>query len=940
MGKRGGSDFYEKYIKPLFNNKYIKRYKKEKEGILDAIHCRVFSFLTLLFVSIFLGFAVISTYSFYQTCNREQDKKHKKEYVGDYNLLQRLKDLNNQLSIAEGSNSLEQVQNIKEEIDELKFRNSFGENGAKVGHYLFNELFGLGVIALFLASLIILYQFSRRIFFPGYYSLIQVIYKSLAYGVIYFGGLALWMSLLGNMLQALFQGHRPLLWGGKIGEDLSIQIDQSFGSFGLWLILIAIPIIYFFITLSIFASESERRKSKAKIIQQKKEKEKEKKQREKELEKETKEHIKALEEEAKRREAEAERERREAERREKEAREQTEDEEASEDKPNKLASIIKQVFSFLSVGKGSEGEEPIEEQDEPQTSQDQMPQVEPSPIEVKPQVDNAQEIKVENTEEDMLEDEDEEPMPLPDIVIEDTRHRPEEEDVISDRELESNQPVESEEEYLYIKPTLDLLKEHGKNNEELDKEVISRNAQRIIDVLAQFKVIVSVTNATVGPTITLYELRLADGIRIKSITNLEDDIAMGLSVDSVRIIAPLPGRGTVGVEVPNTTAQTVSMHSMMASKKFSNACRKMQLPIAIGKTITNEAFVFDLAKMPHLLVAGSTGQGKSVGLNAMITSLLYSKSPEELKLVMVDPKMLEFAVYEGISEHFLTKLPDSDKAIITDMTRVVPTLKSICDEMDIRYQKLADANVRGIVEYNHYVQENPVVDGEKQIPLPYIVVIIDEFADLMMTAGKEVEGLVCRLAQKARAAGIHLIIATQRPSTDVITGLIKANFPARIAFKVFSSIDSRTILDSVGANQLIGRGDMLFYSGKTPERVQCAFIDTPETEEIVKHIASQARPKLQIDLPEYIDENAEEKDVDLDKLDGLIREVATMIIEGGNGSTSNIQRKFNVGYNRAGRIMDQLEALGIVGPQVGSKPREILVSDTITLDEILAQYGK
>ena len=449
--------------------------------------------------------------------------------------------------------------------------------------------------------------------------------------------------------------------------------------------------------------------------------------------------------------------------------------------------------------------------------------------------------------------------------------------------------------------------------------------------------------ATVGPTVTLYEVIPDSGIKVSRIKTMEDDIAMSLKSEGVRIIAPMPGQGTIGIEVPNSSPQTVSMRSILASRKYKEQLEKMELPIGIGKTITNEPFIFDLAKMPHLLVAGATGQGKSVGLNALITSLLYSKRPEELKFVMVDPKMLEFAVYEEIERHFLAKLPDADRAIITDMSKVVATLNSLCVEMDNRYRLLQGAGrtVRNIREYNEQVRSGELrrIDGHEL--LPYIVLIVDEFADLMMTVGKEVEQPIARLAQKARAAGIHMVIATQRPSTDVITGLIKANFPARIAFKVFSMVDSRTVLDSPGANQLIGRGDMLFYQGKDMIRVQCAFMDSPETEAIVEHISQQESTGAAYELPEYIPEgeDAGTKTFSASEKDSLFDEVARMVVQTQVGSTSNIQRKFNIGYNRAGRLMDQLEGAGIVGPQEGSKPREVYIKDQMSLDQLLQQLG-
>lgn len=489
----------------------------------------------------------------------------------------------------------------------------------------------------------------------------------------------------------------------------------------------------------------------------------------------------------------------------------------------------------------------------------------------------------------------------------------------------------------YRKPDLDLLKEYEQGNREQNREEIEYNKQRILDTLASFKIQATPHKATIGPTVTLYEVIPAQGVKLSRITGLENDLALALKSEGIRIIAPIPGTGTVGIEVPNSRPQTVSMRSVLASKRFSELREEMELPIGIGKTITNEPFIFDLARMPHMLIAGATGQGKSVGLNAMITSLLYSKRPEELKFILVDPKMLEFSIYREIEKHFLAKLPDADEAIITDMSKVVPTLNSLCVEMDRRYRLMSQVQVRNIKEYNTLYNSGRLLPEDGYEPMQYMVLIVDEFADLIMTSGREVEQPIARLAQKARAAGIHMVIATQRPSTDVITGLIKANFPARIAFRVFSSIDSRTILDSVGANQLIGRGDMLFYQGKEMVRIQCAFLDTPETEKLVEHIASQASLGRVYELPEYVPENdgSTTKEFNARDKDVLFEEVARMVVNSGVGSTSNIQRKFEIGYNRAGRLMDQLEAAGIVSAADGSKPREVLVKDPMALEGLL-----
>jgi S-DNA-T family DNA segregation ATPase FtsK/SpoIIIE len=488
----------------------------------------------------------------------------------------------------------------------------------------------------------------------------------------------------------------------------------------------------------------------------------------------------------------------------------------------------------------------------------------------------------------------------------------------------------------YKFPGIDLLKKYDSSGKIVDMEEQNDNKNRIITTLEHYGIKIKSIKATVGPTITLYEIVPEDGIRISKIRNLEDDIAMSLSALGIRIIAPMPGKGTIGIEVPNKDPQIVSMQSIIASKKFQESA--LDLPVAIGKTITNEIFMVDLCKMPHLLVAGATGQGKSVGLNAVITSLLYKKHPAELKFVLVDPKMVEFNIYSVIEKHFLAKLPDTDKAIITDFTKVIHTLNSLTKEMDDRYDLLMNAGVRNIKEYNDkFINRrlNPL-KGHKY--MPYIVVVIDEFGDLIMTAGKEIELPIARIAQKARAIGIHMVIATQRPTTNIITGTIKANFPARIAFRVTSMIDSRTILDAPGANQLIGRGDLLFYQGSDMVRVQCAFVDTPEVEQISKFIERQQAYPSAFFLPEYTGEDGENKFDSADLLadkDSMFEESARLIVIHQQGSTSLIQRKFSIGYNRAGRIMDQLEAAGIVGPFQGSKARQVLVPDEYHLEQIL-----
>lgn len=485
----------------------------------------------------------------------------------------------------------------------------------------------------------------------------------------------------------------------------------------------------------------------------------------------------------------------------------------------------------------------------------------------------------------------------------------------------------------YQFPTLDLLNSYGDHEPTIDMEEQNANKDRIIKVLRSFGIEISSIKASVGPTITLYEITPAEGVRISKIRNLEDDIALSLSALGIRIIAPIPGKGTIGIEVPNANPRIVPMSSILASKKFQETT--FDLPVALGKTITNEVFMVDLAKAPHMLVAGATGQGKSVGLNAIVTSLLYKKHPSELKFVIIDPKKVEFAIYAPIEKHFLAKLPDGEDAIITDVTKVVQTLNSLCVEMDTRYDLLRKAGCRNIKEYNAKFINRQLNPEKGHRFMPYIVIIIDEFGDLIMTAGKEVELPICRIAQLARAVGIHAIIATQRPTTNIITGTIKANFPARVAFRVASMMDSRTILDRPGAQQLIGKGDMLYLQGNDPVRVQCAFVDTPEVEKIANYISRQQGYPTAFMLPEYIDENAESStvgDVDMNRLDPLFEEAARLIIYHQQGSTSLIQRKFSIGYNRAGRIMDQLERAGIVGPANGSKARDVLCIDENDLE--------
>jgi S-DNA-T family DNA segregation ATPase FtsK/SpoIIIE len=490
----------------------------------------------------------------------------------------------------------------------------------------------------------------------------------------------------------------------------------------------------------------------------------------------------------------------------------------------------------------------------------------------------------------------------------------------------------------YLLPPLELMKEYVSTGVAVSKEELENNKDRIVETLSHYKIDIAKIKATVGPTVTLYEIVPAPGVRISKIKNLEDDIALSLSALGIRIIAPIPGKGTIGIEVPNSNPEMVSMRSLIASDKFQHF--DGELPIVMGKTITNETYVFDLTKMPHLLVAGATGQGKSVGLNAILISILYKKHPAQVKFVLVDPKKVELTLFNKIERHFLAKLPGEEDAIITDTSKVVNTLNSLCIEMDERYELLKDASVRTIKEYNAKFIARRLNPEKGHRYLPYIVVLIDEFADLIMTAGKEVEHPIARIAQLARAIGIHLIVATQRPSVNVITGMIKANFPARIAFRVLSKIDSRTILDASGADQLIGRGDMLISTGSEMKRLQCGFVDTPEVEDICSFIGAQRAYPEALILPEYVPEGSEASgDIDMNEIDNMFVDSARIVVINQQGSASLLQRKLKLGYNRAGRIVDQLEGMNIIGPFQGSKAREVLFSDIESLDEYLRVKG-
>lgn len=764
-------------------------------------------------------------------------------------------------------------------------KNILGLPGARLADYLFNQLFGWGIV---FALSYVVYLFAHLIWRP------RIAPYRYITSFLVNGFLLLWVSVAAAGLQSLFPSDSFLRWGGLRGEELFTYIYRGIGIAGL-LGVLAFTLLIFAVTCSSRVLSAIQNPKVPKVP-----------------------HV-------------------------------------SVPRPE-MGGFFSRLFS-----RKKKNEEPQSEEEDESYSQDEdawrdeppMPNVEeeeildedPTPYVVHTPptaatATTAQTAEAAPSATSFSRTTTSEPSDVPEMIVEEAPK----DDLVEDGDRTAPEPLAPGIQLaLYRKPTIDLLRDYEQGGTGIDMEEIEYNKQKIIDTLASFKMNVTPCKATVGPTVTLYEVIPESGIKVSRIKTMEDDIAMSLKSEGVRIIAPMPGLGTIGIEVPNSTPQTVSMRSILASRKYREQQEKMELPIGIGKTITNEPFIFDLTKMPHLLIAGATGQGKSVGLNALITSLLYSKRPEELKFVMVDPKMLEFSIYEEIERHFLAKLPDAERAIITDMTKVVATLNSLCIEMDNRYRLLQTAGraVRNIREYNEQVRSGALkrIDGHEI--LPYIVLIVDEFADLMMTVGKEVEQPIARLAQKARAAGIHMVIATQRPSTDVITGLIKANFPARIAFKVFSMVDSRTVLDSPGANQLIGRGDMLFYQGKDMIRVQCAFMDTPETEAIVEYIAQQESTGSAYELPEYIPEGEENgvKGFNPNEKDSLFDEVARMVVQTQVGSTSNIQRKFNIGYNRAGRLMDQLEGAGIVGVQEGSKPREVYIKDQATLEQLLQKLS-
>ncbi|WP_372947697.1 FtsK/SpoIIIE family DNA translocase [Mariniphaga sp.] len=581
--------------------------------------------------------------------------------------------------------------------------------------------------------------------------------------------------------------------------------------------------------------------------------------------------------------------------------------------------LADQLVSDDSISKVIDEDDNIQAIFEPDEEEEQM--------EIKRAED---EIQPETQKNGEKEDEDD---------LELTVHKKKEEEVDEDytgEGMEDYDPTLELSKYKF--PTLEMLEDHNSGNAEVSNEELIANKNKIVETLRHYKIEITKIRATIGPTITLYEIVPAPGIRIAKIKNLEDDIALSLAALGIRIIAPIPGRGTIGIEVPNQNPEVVSMRSILSSRKFQESTA--DLPIALGKTISNETYMFDLTKMPHILVAGATGQGKSVGINVIIASLLYKKHPSQLKFVFIDPKKVELNLYSVLENHYLAKLPNEDEPVITDIQKVKYTLNSLNVEMDQRYDLLKKAHARNVKEYNKKFISRRLNPEKGHRFMPYIVVVIDEFADLIMTAGKEIELPIARIAQLARAVGIHMIIATQRPSTNIITGVIKANFPARIAFKVASMIDSRTILDTPGANQLIGKGDMLIAQGSNMTRVQCAFIDTPEVELICSYISEQQGYPSAFMLPEYVgDDEAGPGEVDLNNRDELFDDAARVVVMNQMGSTSMIQRKFSIGYNRAGRIMDQLEAAGVVGPSEGSKARQVLIQDDYSLEQLLKSFN-
>lgn len=758
--------------------------------------------------------------------------------------------------------------------------NKLGTWGSATSNFLVSECFG--VSSLFLVC-----------FIGGFsLSLMHVIKIKVGKLFVRCTIYTFWFSLFLAVIERIFPRDSFFKLGGDIGYNFEIWLQEQLGILGIVIILIAVALIYFVIDIKAFSSKLRRSLRFPIEMKEKhqKQKEEEEIQRNRDIEKEN--HSESVDISA----------------------DTDLQDDFSETNEQAKEDENSDYSTSLSANDYDEHSNELETED----VDDLLTEDYSSNDEIENQ---------DETEEDTIE------LGINEVVP----------DELVDEIIEPYNPRLDLENYHF--PTLDLLKDYGSSIQSISEEEKNSNKDKIIDVLQEFDIKISNISATTGPTVTLYEITPAQGVRISKIRNLEDDIALRLAALGIRIIAPIPGKGTVGIEVPNSNPQIVSMRSIIGSRKFQQD-KSMELPMALGKTITNEVFIVDLAKMPHILVAGATGQGKSVGLNAMIVSLLYKKHPAELKFVMVDPKKVEFSIYSIIEKHYLAKLPDEEEPIITDVTKVVQTLNSICVEMDKRYDLLKEAHVRNLKEYNAKFIDRKLNPEKGHRYMPYIVVVIDEFGDLIMTAGKDIELPIARIAQLARAVGIHMIIATQRPTTNIITGTIKANFPARIAFKVSQMTDSRTILDRPGANQLIGRGDMLYLRGMVPVRIQCAFVDTPEVDAVTHFIANQQGYINALLLPEYVDENSDEPnpgEVDMTRLDVLFEDVARVIVIHQQGSTSFIQRKFSIGYNRAGRLMDQLEKAGIVGPMDGQKGRKVLCSNDTELQlrlDALGQFGR
>lgn len=767
-------------------------------------------------------------------------------------------------------------------------KNASGFSGALVADYMINKTFGVSSICI----IIMLGSIGLNIIEWSKFNLKRIIGSCLFWMV--------WISLLLGLITTPFSDNSSVYWGGLHGQNMTTYLNTYIGVFGTILLLATSLTLFLAIA---YPSVSE--KIKVFFAKRKSEKPEEENSKQDDANNATQDHGTA-----------------------------TSDTDATtnEAEENKISSEEKE-----------DAEDGIEEDDD--NTEEEAPVVseesKETPKTEKEEVPENKEMKVNiNTEDDDLPFDHEPASAQTPTAADNAPSAPGQEMQISVFEEEGSvqlEPIDPRLELPHFQfPPIELLKEYPNNKIEANEEELKDNQQRIITALETYGVQVTSIEAQLGPTVTLYEITLAPGIRISKVQSLNKDIAMSLKAEGVRIIAPIPGKGTVGIEVPNQKKLIVPMHDMVASKKYQT--NTMELPIILGKTITNNNYMIDLAKCPHVICAGATGQGKSVALNAVLMSLLYKKHPSELKLVLVDPKTVEFSMYAPLLKHYLAKMPGEDEAIITDVTKVVAAMNSLCVEMDARYELLKKAKVRNIIEYNDKFKARRLNPENGHQFLPYIVVIIDEFADLIMQVGKDIETPVARLAQKARAIGIHVILATQRPSVNVITGLIKSNFPVRFACKTAQAIDSKTILDQTGAETLIGRGDMLILSNGNLERVQCAFVDTPEVEAINEFIQNQEGFIEPYELPEYVDpnvESAEDKGIDLRNRDPFFEEAARLIVGSGQGSTSMLQRKFSLGYNRSGRLMDQLEVAGIVGPQIGSKPREVYINDLDTLELVL-----